>query len=94
MLYEGYWKNGQKEGKGRIINREGSVFEGFMSGGQTVGKGLYTYLNGEKKHVNSWNNLHSSQSTYRLTGTGQRPKIKANYGIRSRSEANVREKLN
>jgi hypothetical protein len=32
-VYEGYWRNGKKEGKGRIINREGIVFEGCMKDG-------------------------------------------------------------
>jgi hypothetical protein len=41
-LYDGEWKNGKKEGKGKRYNNDGSVFEGEYENDQPK-KGIYIW---------------------------------------------------
>jgi hypothetical protein len=43
LFYEGYWKDGKKEGKGRLINVDGSVYEGDMKADRVHGMGVVTF---------------------------------------------------
>lgn len=36
MMYKGNWKDGEMDGEGVIINKEGAIFNGKFSKGQTV----------------------------------------------------------
>jgi hypothetical protein len=41
LLYEGDWKNGKREGCGRLIDNEGDTYEGQWVDNQPHGDGTY-----------------------------------------------------
>lgn len=45
-VYEGAFKNGKFEGKGKLIRRNGDVYEGDFKDGELTGIGKMTYING------------------------------------------------
>jgi hypothetical protein len=45
-LYEGFWANNLKEGKGRMISVDGDVYEGDWKAGKKSGDGKLSYSNG------------------------------------------------
>ena len=49
--YEGYYKDGIKEGKGTEIQKDGTKYEGYFHKNSYHGKGIITYPNGEKSEV-------------------------------------------
>ena len=52
-IYEGYWKNGFKDGFGREIFPSGSCYEGQFKAGLREGQGVYTWANGDQ-HKGAW----------------------------------------
>lgn len=62
VLFQGYWRNGIKEGRGRVISTIGNVYEGEWKNGQCEGKGIYIYGPGDDRlryegdFVNNWMN--------------------------------------
>ena len=46
--YQGYFKNGQRNGKGRQIWMDGSSYQGVYMDGARHGHGVYSYANGDK----------------------------------------------
>ena len=43
--YEGYWKNGMKFGKGKMIFSNGDLYEGFYEQDKMSGYGLIEFKN-------------------------------------------------
>ena len=46
VLYEGYWCNGKKEGKGRVTSPIGTVYEGGIKDNMCHGEGVYLFEQG------------------------------------------------
>ena len=45
-VYEGYFKNGEKEGRGKMTFWDNAIYEGDCTNGLRNGKGKYTYIDG------------------------------------------------
>ena len=55
-IREGYWKDGQLDGRGRVISYDGECYIGELEGGSYNGEGTY-YKDGDKYTgiwVNNW----------------------------------------
>ena len=48
-LYEGYWRDSQKEGKGRMIYAHGAIYVGEWKEGQAHGRGVYLYAESSER---------------------------------------------
>ena len=48
LKFEGYFKNGKREGKGRINNQDGSFYVGNYENNMPNGKGYYKWAEGEE----------------------------------------------
>lgn len=46
--YDGEWKLGQMDGKGKQQWRDGTVYEGYFSKGQKDGKGVFSWPDGNR----------------------------------------------
>jgi len=44
-VYEGNWKNGKSNGKGRLIHFDGDVYEGDWVDNKAEGKGIFISFN-------------------------------------------------
>jgi hypothetical protein len=42
-MYEGYWKNGKANGKGRLIHADGDVYLGLWKDDKADGFGIYSH---------------------------------------------------
>jgi hypothetical protein len=42
-MYEGYWVDGQANGRGRLIHADGDVYEGGWKNDKAHGYGIYTH---------------------------------------------------
>jgi hypothetical protein len=42
-MYEGYWKNGKANGKGRLIHADGDVYVGLWKDDKADGFGIYSH---------------------------------------------------
>lgn len=51
--YDGTWKNGKMEGKGKFVYPTGGVYEGEVKDGRRHGKGSYAYPNG-RLYIGDW----------------------------------------
>lgn len=47
VFYEGQWKNGKRNGRGKQIWKEGSIYEGYFVDDKANGKGRLVHANGE-----------------------------------------------
>lgn len=47
-IYEGNWKDNNWDGKGKLINKEGSIYEGDFIDGKLTGNCKYTFADGRK----------------------------------------------
>jgi hypothetical protein len=47
-IYEGYWNNDEKSGRGRFIWSDGENYDGEYCKSKRHGYGIYTYLSGNK----------------------------------------------
>ena len=54
-IYEGMWKDGQKNGKGKVTWRPGEVYEGNFENGKRNGYGEKKYIDGSK-YKGEWKN--------------------------------------
>ena len=46
--YEGYWREGQAWGPGRLIHANGDCYEGIWREGQACGQGIYVHADGSR----------------------------------------------
>jgi len=46
FLYEGYWKEGLYEGKGKLVYSSGIYIEGSFTAGKLCGKGMQMWPDG------------------------------------------------
>jgi len=49
LVHEGQYKDGQKEGRGKLIGADGRKYDGQWVAGKFHGKGIYMSANGDKK---------------------------------------------
>lgn len=54
-LYEGYWKNNLRHGKGKYKWANGDIYEGDFVEGKKSGKGIYIFQTGER-YEGDWQN--------------------------------------
>jgi hypothetical protein len=47
-IYEGYWKDGKFNGKGRLVWYKNRLYEGQWKDGIKEGRGVFHYQNGDK----------------------------------------------
>jgi hypothetical protein len=80
-IYEGEWRNGRKEGKGKMIFSKGGVYEGDWRKDQREGKGKRIYADGTV-YEGDWVND-------KLEGKG---KIKYNLLIKNKILMHLRKK--
>lgn len=46
--YEGFWREGQACGPGRLIHANGDCYEGIWREGQACGQGIYVHADGSR----------------------------------------------
>lgn len=63
-IYQGYWKNNLRHGKGKHTWKNGDVYEGDFFNGHKNGQGIYYFSDGSK-FVGNWkDNLRDGLGTY------------------------------
>ena len=63
-IYEGFYKNGYKDGVGRWISDTGELYLGGMKNEARHGFGINTFPNGDKYEGNFKNGLKSGSGVY------------------------------
>ena len=92
--YEGNWKDGKMEGKGKLMFVDGSYYEGEFVEGKKWGKGIYVW-NKEKYYDGEWkNDKQNGYGVYykngnKLKGYWVKGKIISNYKKANKNLVNI-----